>query len=265
MTVIFIVGLGLYFFLMALIGYLSSRRVKTMEDYLIAGRSLPFYLAVPTIIATWFGAGSSMGVSGTVYSDGFYGVIPDPFGCSLGLLIAGLFFAVPFRRLRLLTISDLLGKAYGTTFERISTLLVLPFYIGTLASQMVAMGYIFQIVSGASFEVGVIIALFLAFSGQSIFNLMVHSGATLFLSIFVPASAALFWNRANVPAAWCSMTLGSLTWFGFLFFSSGYSGRSEDLLFAASTFGASCSLVSYLSVTWFRVFWNKMRPAYTPA
>lgn len=157
MTWIFIFGVGIYFFLMALIGYLASRKVKTMEDYLIAGRRLPFYLALPTVVATWFGAGSSMGVSGTVYSQGFYGVIADPFGCSLALLIAGLFFAAPFRRLKLLTISDLLGNAYGSRFERVSSLIVLPFYIGTLASQMLAMGYVFQIVSGAQLEMGILL------------------------------------------------------------------------------------------------------------
>lgn len=157
MSWIFITGVGLYFFLMALIGYLASRKVKTMEDYLIAGRRLPFYLALPTVVATWFGAGSSMGVSGTVYSHGFYGVIADPFGCSMALLIAGLFFAAPFRRLKLLTISDLLGKAYGEKFERFSSLIVMPFYIGTLASQMLAMGYVFQIVSGAQLEIGILL------------------------------------------------------------------------------------------------------------
>lgn len=157
MTTIFVFGVGFYFLLMALIGYFASRRVKTMEDYLIAGRCLPFYLALPTVVATWFGAGSSMGVAGTVYSQGFYGVIADPFGCSMALLIAGLFFAAPFRRLRLLTISDLLGKAYGKKFEQVSVLIVLPFYVGTLASQMLAMGYVFQIVSGASLETGILL------------------------------------------------------------------------------------------------------------
>lgn len=154
---IFVLGVICYFLTMSLIGYLASRHIKTMEDYLVAGRSLPIFLAVPTLVATFFGAGSCMGVSGTVYSQGFYGVIADPFGCSLALIIAGLFFAVPFRRLKLLTVSDLLGKAYGPLFERVSTILVLPFYIGTLASQMLAMGYVFQIVSGGTLEVGIVV------------------------------------------------------------------------------------------------------------
>lgn len=157
MTPLFIFGISFYFLSMILIGYFANRRIRTMEDYLIAGRRLPFFLAVPTIVATWFGAGSCMGVSGTVYSQGFYGVLADPFGCSLALIIAGLFFAVPFRRLKVLTISDVLRNAFGATFERVSTLITIPFYIGTLASQMLAMGYIFNIVSGGSIELGILL------------------------------------------------------------------------------------------------------------
>jgi len=157
MTTMFIVGTGLYFLLMIGIGIFAGRRVNTMEDYLIAGRRLPFYLAVPTIVATWFGAGSCMGGSGSVYSDGFYGILADPFGCILGIIIAGLFFATPFRRLKILTIADLLRNAYGSKFERIATLFMIPFYIATLASQMLAMGYVFHIVSGINPEVGILL------------------------------------------------------------------------------------------------------------
>lgn len=157
MTPLFFLGVGLYLVLMMVVGYLASRRVGTMEDYLVANRKLPFYLATPTIIATWFGAGSCLGVSGTVYSQGFYGVIADPFGCSLALIIAGLFFAIPFRRLKLLTVSDLLGKVYGPTFEKVATVMTLPFYVGTLASQMLGMGYVFHVVAGISPQIGVLV------------------------------------------------------------------------------------------------------------
>ena len=139
------------------IGYLASRHIKTLEDYLITDRRLTLFLAVPTIVATWFGAGSCMGVSGTVYGQGFYGVMADPFGCSLALIIMGLFFAAPFRRLKLTTISDLLAKAYGSRFETVSTLMMLPFYVGTLASQMVAMGYIFHVITGNNPHIGMLI------------------------------------------------------------------------------------------------------------
>lgn len=142
---------------MLLVGQFASRRIHTMEDYLVAGRKLPYYLAVPTIVATWFGAGSCMGVSGTVYQQGFYGVIADPFGCALALIIAGIFFAAAFRRLGCLTISDLLGKNFGARFEKVATLFTLPFYIGTLASNLLAMGYLFQIMVGGNLIWGILL------------------------------------------------------------------------------------------------------------
>ena len=72
-------GLLLYVVGMLLIGYWSSKKIKNLDDFLVAGRHLPFYLAVATLFATWFGAGSCMGASGTAYSEGLQGVISDPF------------------------------------------------------------------------------------------------------------------------------------------------------------------------------------------
>jgi SSS family solute:Na+ symporter len=55
-------------------------------------------------------------------------------------------------------------------------------------------------------------ALFLALHGTSIFCMMVHSGATLFVAIFIPATAALLLKKNNRAAAWCSLILGTGTW-----------------------------------------------------
>ena len=62
------------------------------------------------------------------------------------------------RPLSALKITDdfrFLGKGLWPGFERVSSIIVLPFYIGTLASQMLAMGYVFQIFSGAQLEIGI--------------------------------------------------------------------------------------------------------------
>jgi SSS family solute:Na+ symporter len=87
-----------------------------------------------------------------------------------------------------------------------------------------------------------IIAIFLAFSGQSIFNMMVHSGAILFVAIFIPVTAALFWKGSSSFAAWTSAILGIVSWLWYLF-----DGRrlTEDLFFGAAMFGALFSLAGY--------------------
>jgi Na+/proline symporter len=44
-----------YAAVMILIGVYAARKVKNTEDYVLAGRSLPFYMALSTVFATWVG------------------------------------------------------------------------------------------------------------------------------------------------------------------------------------------------------------------
>ena len=80
------IGIGFYTLTMLTIGYISGRRVKDMNDFLVAGRRLPLWMATATLLATWFGAGSSMGVAATVYSGSLRDVIADPFAAAISLV-----------------------------------------------------------------------------------------------------------------------------------------------------------------------------------
>ena len=150
-----------YVFSLLVIAYLGARQVHSVEDYFVAGRRLPFLIAVPSIVATWYGAGSCMGVASTVYGEGVGAVLSDPFGCALALVITGLFFAGPLRRLRLLTVADILRVQYGRAVECTAAWLMLPFYVGTLAAQLLAMGHIVHLLGGFPMIVGILIGLVL--------------------------------------------------------------------------------------------------------
>ena len=54
------IGIIVYVAVLIGIGMWSSRKVKGMNDFLVAGRRLPLWMATATLLATWFGAGSSM-------------------------------------------------------------------------------------------------------------------------------------------------------------------------------------------------------------
>ena len=75
------------------IGLLAATRVKNARDFAVAGRSLPLPVVTATVFATWFGAEAVLGVSATFVKDGLRGVVADPFGASLCLILAGFFFA----------------------------------------------------------------------------------------------------------------------------------------------------------------------------
>ena len=67
----------IYILIMLGIGWFSGRKIEGLSDFLVAGRRLPLWMATATLLATWFGAGSSMGVAASVYSDGIASVIAE--------------------------------------------------------------------------------------------------------------------------------------------------------------------------------------------
>ena len=64
-----------------------------------------------------------MGSSRTAYEKGFLGIIADPFGAGLCLVLAGLLFAKFFHRRNYKTIIDFFEARYGRSLARAMTLL----------------------------------------------------------------------------------------------------------------------------------------------
>jgi len=132
------------------IGLWAARRVHNSKDYLIAGRSLPLYMSVATVFATWFGAETVLAVSSTYLKEGLRGIVADPFGFSLCLILVGLFFARAFYRMDLLTIGDFYRKRYGHAAELVTSLCITISYLGWTSAQMIALGLVFNMLSGGA-------------------------------------------------------------------------------------------------------------------
>ncbi len=151
------IGIAIYLAVLIGIGMWSSRKVKGMNDFLVAGRRLPLWMATATLLATWFGAGSSMGVAATVYSDGIGGVLADPFGASASLIISGIFIVGMLRRLKCLTVTDIVERKYGKWAGIYTSLWMIPVYVGWLAAQLLGMGTILHVLTGMSIMTGTLI------------------------------------------------------------------------------------------------------------
>lgn len=131
------IGIGLY----------AARQVKTSADYVVAGRHLPIYITIATVFATWFGSETVLGIPATFMEDGMGGIVSDPFGSSLCLIIVGLFFAAPLYRMKLLTIGDFYRRKYGRTVEIFVSLAICISYMGWVSAQIVALGLVFHMLS----------------------------------------------------------------------------------------------------------------------
>src|ERR1043165_6221125 len=137
----------LYLLASIAIGLVAALRVRTSRAFAAAGRHLPLPLVTATVFATWFGAETVLGISATFVKDGLGAVVADPFGASLCLILAGLFFAGRLYRLNLLTIGGYYRVRFDRTVEVLCTLAIVGSYLGWVSAQVKALGLVFTVVT----------------------------------------------------------------------------------------------------------------------
>lgn len=149
----------LYLMVSVGIGLLAATRVHSAKDFAVAGRSLPLPVVTATVFATWFGAEAVFGVSATFVKDGLTGVVADPFGSSMCLIIAGVLFSRYLYRLNFITLGDFYRMRYNRTVEVLTTICIVASYLGWVAAQIKALGLIFFVVTdgAVSLEAGMIL------------------------------------------------------------------------------------------------------------
>jgi len=129
------------------IGFYAATKVHNAKDYISAGRSLPLYIVMAMVFATWFGAETVLGIPATFLEGDLGGLISDPFGASLCLVLFGLFFARKLYRMNLLTIGDFYRERYDRNVEVITGIAIALSYLGWVSAQVTALGLVFNVLS----------------------------------------------------------------------------------------------------------------------
>jgi len=129
------------------IGVIAARRVHSASDYITAGRSLPMYMVMAMVFATWFGAETVLGISATFLEEGFHGLISDPLGAAACLILFGLIFALPLYRLKLMTLGDFFHIRYNKPIEMVLSICIMLSYLGWVSAQVTALGLVFNVLS----------------------------------------------------------------------------------------------------------------------
>lgn len=125
----------------------ASSKVKNENDFLLAGRKLPLYIVIATVFATWFGSETVLGTSSVFIEEWLLGIMADPFGAALCLILVWIFFARPLYRLWITTLWDFYKLKYGRTVEMLASICILISYIWWVAAQIVALGLVFNVIS----------------------------------------------------------------------------------------------------------------------
>ncbi|MFK7844473.1 MAG: sodium:solute symporter [Rhodothermales bacterium] len=160
----FIMASLVYLLALLGVGYYKSRVVKTSEDFMVAGRSLPWYILVGTLLATWVGNGSLFGGAGLGYRNGlaslWYSV-----GAWVGIVIV-YFIARRIRNFGQVTVPDIFEARYGKASRVLATLITVVAYLTIVSYQFKGGGRIISIMTeGAiTIQTGIIITALFAIS-----------------------------------------------------------------------------------------------------
>lgn len=139
------------------IGIFSNRYIKGSGDFILAGRRLPLFMAASALFATWFGSETILGASSEFVSHGLLGVIEDPFGAALCLILVGAFFARPLYRMGINTFGDFYRIKFGKRVELIASICLVLSYFGWVAAQLVALGIMGELILGIPIETGILL------------------------------------------------------------------------------------------------------------
>src|SRR6201747_103870 len=119
-------------------------KVKTKADYLVAGRSLPAFVLIFTLLCSWIGSGSLLGGAENAYRHGFYALWQGGGGWA-GLAL--IYFVAPrARKFAQFTIPDLLEARYNQTARVLGVIAVLFAYTAITSYQFIGGGDILHLI-----------------------------------------------------------------------------------------------------------------------
>jgi SSS family solute:Na+ symporter len=211
---------------MITLGVVLSRRVRSSNDFFVAGRQLGPGLIFSTMLAANIGAGSTVGATALGYSGGI-GAWWWVGSAAIGSLVLALWIGPSIRRVaaahNLQTVGDYLEFRYSTSVRGVVALLLWVATLFILAGQLVAIGSILEAVAGIRAALGcaiggVVVMAYFAAGGLlttawvNVAQLTVKlAGFALALPIVVASVGgwtALFGVRTSDPAYWSFWQLG---------------------------------------------------------
>jgi SSS family solute:Na+ symporter len=170
------------------------KKTKTKADYLVAGRSLPAFVLVFTLLSSWIGSGSLLGGAENAYKHGFAALWQGGGGWA-GLLL--IYFIAPrARKFAQFTIPDLLEARYNQTARVLGVIAILFAYTAITSYQLIGGGDILHLIFPdlitadlGKYIIAVFVIVFTAIAGMAsvaYMDVVIGSLATVTLLLALP-------------------------------------------------------------------------------
>jgi len=155
-----LLAIGLIYASFMTIGWLATRKTASggTDDFMVAGRSMPLWLATFTMTATWVDGGYLLGTAEGVYRSSLASGLQGGVCFGISLIIGGLFFARRMRELEFHTLIDPFEARFGA---RWAVVLAMPAVLAEMfwsAELLVALGSTFGVVLDLNLATGIVIS-----------------------------------------------------------------------------------------------------------
>jgi SSS family solute:Na+ symporter/sodium/proline symporter len=147
-----------YLLVLTAFNFLRARRIKSQEDFMVAGRSLKWQVMVFTLICTWIGSGTF--ISGAEFaSKAGFSALWLAAGAWVGIIII-FFLAGKIQTFGQYTIGDILEVRYGPVARVFGAIALIMSFTAIVSYQFVAGGFILNVATDGKIpdSVGTIIA-----------------------------------------------------------------------------------------------------------
>jgi Na+/proline symporter len=143
------IGMIVFLLVFFLLGMLMYIMVKgSGRQYIVAGKSLPFFLVGTTMLAQSLDANATMGNAGQTYLGGFWAGFQFPLGLAICLFVTGTFYAKPLNRMSLITLPDFYYRRYNQVVEVVVGLAMAFSFIILLAGNLAGSAWIMTHIFG---------------------------------------------------------------------------------------------------------------------
>ena len=161
---IYLISIVFYLLLLVAVGIYKVNSVKNSEDFMVAGRTLPWFILVGTLLATWMGSGSLFSGAGLGYRNGLAGLWSSG-GAWLGIALI-YFITKRIRNFGKVTVPDIFEARYGNTAAVLATITTVIAYTTIVSYQFRGGGKVLSMVSDGlvSMETGITITALFAIS-----------------------------------------------------------------------------------------------------
>jgi len=160
----YLLAIVFYLFALVAVGIHKVSSVKDSEDFMVAGRTLPWYILVGTLLATWMGSGSLFSGAGLGYRNGLAGLWSSA-GAWLGIALI-YFITKRIRNFGKVTVPDIFEARYGKVAAILATITTVIAYTTIVSYQFRGGGKVLSMVSDGLvvIEDGIIITAVFAIS-----------------------------------------------------------------------------------------------------